>query len=1052
MNMNLSPFPEAGPATGNSHVGLRGRTALVLCTFAGVSVLKAAVPMTGTSSYTQNFDSLSNIATPTPTWTDNTTISNWFSNKTSYTVSAGASSAGGLHSFGAAAATERALGSFGSNAAATSYYGVVLRNTDSVAIEIDSIAYTGEQWRNGGNATAHSLAVDSRVDPADITSVTAGTFSPITSLNFTGPVATATVAALDGNLAANRTAISATTQIVVQPNEYVMIRWTDVNDSGNDHGLGIDDLTITWKPSLAGDTTPPSISSRTPADNATGLPLVTIPNLTLTFSEPVIAGTGDVVLKKVIGDTTVASFTVNDTNETAISGADVTFFLNDPTPLEIGTAYYVEIPGTGFKDAANNFFPGITGNTGWNFETAGPPPDPSVLINKYSANGSPDTIELLVVGSQVPASTVDLRGMIVKDFSSSMTSDGGGKFEFTTAALWGAVPVGTLVVLTKNAITTDTSVADTNFTLRVGLDDTNYFNNLGGALDLSTVEMVMIKAAGSGPAGTTGGIHLLAGGAEGTLYTNYPGAKLIATAGGNGVRVENTTSDLDDFKSGTGATGDLTILPSGFGVANSGGNDGFITTLRGLVPSNGDGIAAVINATPGSPFENKGIFDRGQVSNQTAKVVLNAFIPSVTLTDVEIEVPAALGTPTPGTVSISGPGATGASFVVSGQTITVSTAAVTTTNGMEVSISGLSTPTPTLVTDNGNYVFDVETSGSGGILTDLSTHPAARVLIPIASLRDVDANGVALDAGTIVAVDGVCTEENFGTGNTQAFLQKDGSGVNIFYSVEALSPALVRGNRYAAVGPVLQFNGLTEVVLAAATDIVNLGADTEPAPEVVTLATLFAAPETYEGKLITVEGLSYVSGTWSSGLNVVLEDAATTDITVRIQAGSTATPAPAYPANITGIFSQSDSSSPFNSFYQLQPRDVADLESAATDFDTWALATGATGGMAGDTDFDGRDNAFEYAFGLNPTSGGSVNPFSVPFSKTSGQFTFTRRNPSFTGLTYTYQYHTTLTGAWTAFTPDGPPTIVGDPVQAVTVTVPAALLTEPKLFIRIVTP
>lgn len=795
---------------------------------------------------------------------------------------------------------------------------------------------------------------------------------------------------------------------------------------------------------------PPSISSRSPADDATGLALAAIPNLTLSFTEPVTAGTGDVILKKVIGDVPVASFTVDDTNETAISGADVTFFLNDPTPLEVGTAYYVEIPGTGFKDATNSFFTGITGNTGWNFETAGPPPDPTVVINKYSASGSPDTVELLVVGSQVPASTVDLRGMIVKDFSANMTGDGGGKFEFTTDTLWEAVPVGTLVVLTKDATSADTNLADSNYTLRVGLDNANYFTNLGGTFDLSGIEMVMIKAAGSGSAGTVGGVHMLAGGAQGTLYTNYAGAKLIATAGGNGVRVENSTSDLDDFKSGTDATGDLTILPSEFGVANSGGNDGFITTLRGLVPSNGDGIAAVINATPGSPFENKGIFDRGQVSNQTAKVVLNAFIPSVTLTDVKIEVPAAVGTPTPGTVSISGPGATGASFVVSGQTITVSTAAVTTTNGLEVSITGLSTPTPTLVTDNGNYVFDVETSGSGGILTDLATQPAARVLIPIASLRDVDANGVALDAGTIVAVDGVCTEENFGTGNTQAFLQKDGSGVNIFYSVEALSPALVRGNRYAAVGPVLQFNGLTEISLAAATDIVNLGADTEPAPEVVTLATLFAAPETYEGKLITVEGLSYVSGTWSSGQNVVLEDAATTDITVRIQAGSTATPAPTFRADITGIFSQSDSSSPFNSFYQLQPRDAADLES---DFDTWALATGATGGAASDSDFDDKDNAFEYAFGLNPTSGGSVNPFIVPFNPATGLFTYSRRDDALTGLTYTYQYSTSLSGTWTAFTPAVTPVSDdGTPVEAITVTVPAALLAGPKLFIRVVTP
>lgn len=1003
--------------------------------------------MTGTSTYTQDFNSL----TAGGTWTDDSTIAAWFSSRTSYVLGTGSSNSGALYSFGAAAATERALGSVGSGGTGTLNYGVVLQNTDIVPIEIDSIAYTGEQWRNGGNVAPQNLTVDYQVSSTNITSVTGGTFLPLGPLTFTSPIATATAAALDGDDAANQADLSTSTQLIVQPGEFVMIRWTDLNDSGNDHGLAIDDLSVTWKPSLAGDTTPPSISSRTPADDATDLLLPTITSLNLTFSENILAGTGEVVLKKVSDDSTVISFTVDDINETAISETDVVFFLNEPSPLEIGTAYYVEIPGTAFKDSADNFFPGITGNTGWNFETAGPPPDPTVVINKYS-NGNPETVEILVVGNETPGSTVDLRGMIVKDFSSNMENDGGGKFEFTTDPLWEEVPAGTLVVLTKNATTTDTSVVDSNFTLRVGMDDTTYFTSLGGTFDLSGTDMVMIKAAGSGAAGTVGGIHLLAGGLAGPLFTSYSGAKLIAATGGSGVLVENSSSTLEDFKSGTDATGGISFLPAQFGVANNGTNSAYISTLRGLVPSDGDGVSFVINTTPGSPFENVGIFDRGQTSDQVATLVLNAFIPSVTITDVEIEVPIELGTPTPATVSLAGPGATSASFVISGQTITVSTAAVTTTDSLQVSISGLSTPTPTLITDNGNYAFNVKTAGSGGTLTDLATQPAARVLIPITAIRDVDANGIALDAGTIVAVDGVNTEENFGTANTQAFIQKDGAGVNVFYSVEPL--ALTRGNRYAAVGPVIQFNGLTEVSLAAPTDLVDLGPDTEPAPEVVTLATLFADPESREGKLITVQGLSYVSGNWTNGQNVVLEDASETQITIRIQAGSTATPAPIYPASITGIFSQSDSSSPFTSGYQLQPRDADDLEGGtASDFDIWAGQTGATGGMTGDSDFDGKDNAFEYAFGLSPTSGGSVNPFTVPFDPATGLFTYTRRKPSLTGLTYTYQYHTSLSGAWTDFTPAvAPVSNSGDPVEAITVTVPAALLTEPKLFIRVVTP
>jgi len=75
-------------------------------------------------------------------------------------------------------------------------------------------------------------------------------------------------------------------------------------------------------------------------------------------------------------------------------------------------------------------------------------------------------------------------------------------------------------------------------------------------------------------------------------------------------------------------------------------------------------------------------------------------------------------------------------------------------------------------------------------------------------------------------------------------------------------------------------------------------------------------------------------------------------------------------------------------------------------------------------------------------------------SKGSGLFSYTRRNTTLytTGLTYTYEYSTTLSDPWTPFTPDvnPPATDAGDPVEAVTVDVPDALLTNSKLFVRVV--
>jgi hypothetical protein len=123
---------------------------------------------------------------------------------------------------------------------------------------------------------------------------------------------------------------------------------------------------------------------------------------------------------------------------------------------------------------------------------------------------------------------------------------------------------------------------------------------------------------------------------------------------------------------------------------------------------------------------------------------------------------------------------------------------------------------------------------------------------------------------------------------------------------------------------------------------------------------------------------------------------------------------------------------------------------AASDYDDWAGPSGfnLTQAATGDDDGDGLTNFEEYAFGLNPTSGSSVSPVTAP-NKTAGTFTYTRRKPSLSGLTYTCQSSTTL-GGWTDFpAPVSESSNNGDPVETITVTIPAALLAEPKLFIRV---
>jgi hypothetical protein len=127
-----------------------------------------------------------------------------------------------------------------------------------------------------------------------------------------------------------------------------------------------------------------------------------------------------------------------------------------------------------------------------------------------------------------------------------------------------------------------------------------------------------------------------------------------------------------------------------------------------------------------------------------------------------------------------------------------------------------------------------------------------------------------------------------------------------------------------------------------------------------------------------------------------------------------------------------------------------------TAYDTWADGTFANGTLsdktlAGDPDGDGLTNQKEFAYGLDPTTGASSNPISQQLNKGTSLFKYTRTKSS--GLTYIYEYSTTLSEPWASFESVTTPTPVSlsDTIEEVTVEVPAALITanSSKLFVRV---
>ena len=252
-----------------------------------------------------------------------------------FAVSTGTSTAGAVYSYGTAA-VDRALGSLGSGSVA-SRVGMTLVNSTGSTVTQFTLTYTGEQWRRG-SAAANKLAFAYALGGTDLNT---GAFVAHTALDFTAPIVTGSNAALDGNLPANRAAVSATVSgISWLPGQTLVLRWSDADDSGSDDGVAIDDLTFTTN--VGPGAIVPAVTATVPSAGAVGVS----PNATISvaFNTPV----------QVTGTWFTISGSTSGAHAATVSGGPASFVLSPTLAFAEGETVTVTLLAAQILDLATS--------------------------------------------------------------------------------------------------------------------------------------------------------------------------------------------------------------------------------------------------------------------------------------------------------------------------------------------------------------------------------------------------------------------------------------------------------------------------------------------------------------------------------------------------------------------------------------------------------------------------------------------------------------------------------------------------------------------------
>ena len=548
-----------------------------------------------TGSYFQDFGTTDILS-----WTNNITYQGWYMSGTFQShisiTAAAPSNTGGFYTYECNGNNDQKIGSRASGSSGTIRYGVILQNNTGSAINQISVSYTGYQLSLAQNGNTNVIGFDYIVS-ASLPAITATGGTAVAALNFTqlqsnGASGSAQVMGYPCTQFAN---MATCINVSIPVGSYILLRWSDPDDSGNDHHMAIDDLNVqflatnltassaTICPSQSATLTVNGATSYTwspPAGLSTTTGSIVTANPAATTVYTISGSISSCPSKTVTSTVTVnasASVTVN--SQTICSGSSTTLTAN-------GATTYSWSPAIGLSATTGSM---VTANPG--------------ATTIYTVTGSgicavlPGTSTVTVLPSPVLAAASQT---MCSGTSTTLTATG------ATTYTWSP---GTGLSSTTGSVVTANPAATTVYTL-TGNNGICSASPLTITVTVITTPTLSVNSATLCAGGTT---TLTASGAtnytwtasaglsstNGNIVTANPATTTIYTVTGNIASCvgSSATSTVTVFSNPVISVNSQSICPSGTATLTASGAANYTWSPSATLSS---ATGTVVTATPGA--------------------------------------------------------------------------------------------------------------------------------------------------------------------------------------------------------------------------------------------------------------------------------------------------------------------------------------------------------------------------------------------------------------------------------------------------------------------